>query len=173
MAGGCHKEANMADAGQQEKKKSKLKWIIVLLLLVVVLGAGGFAAWKFFLSAPEDPAGQQLPLDAGAAGEVSPKDARVVTLPTFLVNLADPLGRRYIKLTLDVEVVSPAAAAELESSQAKVRDAIILLLSSKSYVDLAPLENKILLKNEIVTRLNQILGGSKVVRVYFTELVIQ
>lgn len=163
----------MAEAGQQEKKKSKLKWIIALLLLVVVLGAGGFAAWKFFLSAPEEPAGQQLPLDTGSTGEVSPKDARVVTLPTFLVNLADPLGRRYIKLTLDVEVVSPEAAAELESSQAKVRDAIILLLSSKSYVDLAPLENKILLKNEIVTRLNQILGGSKVVRVYFTELVIQ
>jgi flagellar FliL protein len=89
------------------------------------------------------------------------------------VNLADPLGRRYIKLTLDVEVVNPEIAKELEAAQAKVRDAVILLLSSKSYADLAPLENKILLKNELVTRLNQILGGSKVVRVYFTELVIQ
>jgi flagellar FliL protein len=55
----------------------------------------------------------------------------------------------------------------------KVRDAINLLLSSKTYADLATMESKILLKNEIVERLNQILGGSKVTRVYFTEIVIQ
>ena len=90
-----------------------------------------------------------------------------------MVNLADPLGRRYIKLTVDVEVNSPEAAAELERSAPKVRDAVNMLLSSKSYADLAPSENKILLKSEIVERLNQILGGPKVARVYFVDMVIQ
>ncbi|UZP66230.1 flagellar basal body-associated FliL family protein [Desulfovibrio mangrovi] len=164
----------MADEDKEKKKGGAFKWIILLLLLLILLGGGGFIAWKYFLSKPAaDAEPQQVQMDQGAQGEVSPKDAQVVTLPTFLVNLADPLGRRYIKLTLDVEVVNPDVAAELEGAQAKVRDAVILLLSSKSYADLAPLENKILLKNELVTRLNQILGGSKVVRVYFTELVIQ
>lgn len=167
----------MAEEEKEKKKGGKLKLIIILLLVLVLLGVGGFVAWKFFLEkpAPEgDPQAQQMQLPQdGQTGEASPKDAQVVTLPTFLVNLADPLGRRYIKLTLDVEVINPMVAAELEGAQAKVRDAVILLLSSKSYADLAPLENKILLKNELVTRLNQILGGSKVVRVYFTELVIQ
>lgn len=165
----------MAD-DEKPKKGGKLKWIIILLVLLILLGVGGFFAWKFFFAKPaEDPAAgqQQVQMAEGGEGETSPKDAQVVTLPTFLVNLADPLGRRYIKLTLDVEVINPDVAAELEGAQAKVRDAVILLLSSKSYSDLAPLENKILLKNELVTRLNQILGGSKVIRVYFTELVIQ
>ncbi|MFV0348754.1 MAG: flagellar basal body-associated protein FliL [Halodesulfovibrio sp.] len=165
----------MAEEDKDKKKGGKLKWIILIVLLLVLLGGGGFVAWKFFFSKPaaEGDQPQQVQLDPAAQGEASPKDAQVVTLPTFLVNLADPLGRRYIKLTLDVEVVNPEVAKELEAAQAKVRDAVILLLSSKSYADLAPLENKILLKNELVTRLNQILGGSKVVRVYFTELVIQ
>ena len=74
----------------------------------------------------------------------------VVTLPTFLVNLADPLGRRYLKLTVEVEVLNGDVVEEVNMSEAKVRDAIILLLSSKSYTDLASLESKILLKNEIV-----------------------
>jgi flagellar FliL protein len=169
------KERPVAEEEKEKKKGGKLKWIILIVLLLALLGGGGFVAWKFFFSKPtgETDQPQQVQLDANAQGESSPKDAQVVTLPTFLVNLADPLGRRYIKLTLDVEVVNPEIAKELEGAQAKVRDAVILLLSSKSYADLAPLENKILLKNELVTRLNQILGGSKVVRVYFTELVIQ
>ena len=149
----------VTDEGK-EKKGGKLKWII-LVLLVALLAGGGFVAWKFFLNQPNPEAEAQQKQEALAQqqnADGTPKDAQVVNLPTFLVNLADPLGRSYIKLTLDVEVVSPEAAAELTSAQPKVRDAVILLLSSKSYADLAPLENKILLKNELVTRLNQILG---------------
>jgi len=162
----------MAEEEEGKKKKGGLlKWI-VLLLIVLLLGGGGFFAYmKFFAEQP--PAEEEVQTQQLEQEEASPEEAQVVTLPTFLVNLSDPLGRRYIKLQLDVEVVDADAAASLESKGARVRDAIILLLSSKSYADLAPLENKILLKNELVTRLNQIMGGSKVIRVYFTDLVIQ
>ena len=36
-----------------------------------------------------------------------------------------------------------------------------------------PTEGKVLLKAEVASRLNQILGGPYVVRVYFTEFVVQ
>lgn len=161
----------MAEEKEEKKKGGLLKWIILLLLVLILAGGGFFAYMTFFADKPaaeEEVQTQQLEQE-----ERSPEDAQVVTLPTFLVNLSDPLGRRYLKLQLDVEVVDGEAAAMLEKQAAKVRDAIILLLSSKTYADLAPLENKILLKNELVTRLNQIMGGSKVIRVYFTDLVIQ
>ena len=61
----------------------------------------------------------------------------------------------------------------LEANKAKVRDALLLLLSSKTSQDLATLEGKILLRKEIVDRLNQALGQAKVARVYFTDFVIQ
>lgn len=157
------------EEGKEPKKKSgKMKWIIMLLVLLLLGGGGYFAYTMYFQDGTETAEPQDAQIE-----EAEPTDAQVVTLPSFLVNLSDPLGRRYIKLTLDVEVADPEAAATLENASAKVRDAVILLLSSKTYADLASLESKLLLKNELVTRLNQVIGGSKVVRVYFTELVIQ
>jgi flagellar FliL protein len=158
----------VAEEKTQEKKGGKLKWIIMIVVLLLLAGGGAFAYFTFFAGS-SDPA----QTDQTTKAEEVPKDVQVVTLPTFLVNLSDPLGRRYLKMTLDVEVINPKVAEELNKSTARVQDAMILLLSSKSYADLAPLENKLLLKNEIVDRLNQILGGSKVRQVYFTEMVIQ
>ncbi len=167
----------MADeAGEESKKKGgMLKWIILILLLVIIGGGGFFAYQKFFAGAPEDAAetsqAEEAEVDPNAAP--LPGDGFTVTLPIFVVNLADPLGRRYLKLGIDVEVTTEEAVAELSKKEPMVKDTLILLLSSKTFQDLASMENKILLKKEIVDRLNQIMGGSKVLQVYFTDMVIQ
>ncbi|MEW5774786.1 MAG: flagellar basal body-associated FliL family protein [Thermodesulfobacteriota bacterium] len=170
---------NQLEAPKDEGKKKggKLKWIILLVILLGVLGGGGWFGYKyFFAKKAETTEGAPADADADAKKEEGKGDktkTEIVTLPTFVVNLADPLGRRYLKLTVDVEMTDQKAAEELRGAEPKVRDAIILLLSSKTFADLSSVESKILLKNEIVERLNQVVGGSKVLRVYFTELVIQ
>ena len=151
----------MADAPEQ--KKSKLKLLILGLVLLIVIAGGGVAAWKFL--AP--------PADAPTADAGSSRKLVSVAVPGFLVNLADPLGRRFIKLTIELEVSSSKIASEVENQMPRIRDAVNLLLSSKSYSDLASYESKILLRNEIMERANQALGGVKVMRVNFLELVIQ
>jgi len=153
---------------EKKPKKSKKAKLLILLLLILVL-AGGAAAYYFFYM-PHDSL-----LPESSEKSVAEKSERTfpVTLPTFMVNLADPLGRRYIKLTLEVEVNGEETVTSVNENMARIRDSIILLLSSKSYADLAPMENKLHLKNEIVERLNQILGGPKVARVYFSEIIIQ
>ncbi len=160
----------MAEDASKEapKKKGKLKWILVGVVLLLLLGGGYFAYIKFFAAPAEEGAEQSQ-----TAQPKGPRDAQTVTLPTFLVNLADPLGRRYLKLTMDVEVDGKQSADNLQKNMPKVRDALILLLSSKTYSDLASLESKQLLKMEIVNQLNLILETSGVLQVYFTELVIQ
>lgn len=167
----------MPDDDNKPKKKGKLKWVLLLLFLLI-FGGGGAGAWYYFFS--------DLPGSKNASGESAggaPKQQTAKTLSTsnlqtavldsFLVNLADPLGKRYIKVTFEVEIVDPAVAEELVRQKPKIRDSIITLLSSKTYADLAPAESKLELKNEIVSRLNQILGGPKITRVFFTEMVIQ
>lgn len=164
------------DSGDEPKKKGgMLKWIILILLLAALGGGGFFAYQKFFAGQPED-AVEEPQEEQAAEGEdpgTLPGDGFTITLPTFVVNLADPLGRRYLKLGIDVEVVSEEAVAELSKKEPMVKDTLILLLSSKTYQDLSTMESKILLKKEIVDRLNQIMGGSKVLQVYFTDMVIQ
>ena len=55
----------------------------------------------------------------------------------------------------------------------KVKDTLLLLLSSKSFEEISSMDRKIELKNQIVERLNQIVGKGKVRNVYFTEFVVQ
>lgn len=159
----------------EKKKGGKLKLIIIALVVLGVLGGGGFAAWKFYLqpkAAGETAENATVEGTDGHKAEVEP-GGQLVTLDSFVVNLSDPMGRRYLKTTLDVEVANAAAAAELTAAMPRVKDTLLLLLSSKSFADISSMDKKIELKNDIVSRLNQIIGKNKVRNVYFTEFVVQ
>jgi flagellar FliL protein len=158
---------------EAKKKGGKLKLIIILVVVLAVLGGGGFAAWKFFLQ-PKEAENATAENAEGHAPEAAAETAgQLVTLDSFVVNLSDPMGRRYLKTTLDVEVANAAAAAELTAAMPKVKDTLLLLLSSKSFAEISSMDKKIELKNDIVNRLNQIIGKNKVRNVYFTEFVVQ
>jgi len=182
-------------------KKSKKKLFLMIGIVVVllgVLGGGGFFGYKWWMAkkaaAGADNATEQKVEEgqgekkaaAGQGGEKKDEKGgekgaaagpegggELVSIPPLLVNLAEPQGRRYLKLALDIEVKDKAAADQLNKSMPKVKDSLLLLLSSKTYEDLGSLENKILLKKEIVERLTLVLGEQKVLRVYITEIVIQ
>lgn len=177
------------------KKGSKAKKIVIILaiLLIMLAAAGGGAYWWFFMRAPvaEDtaaPAGSPAPDSKQAAPDSSSGNAgsprierqsdlprssgKVLPLPEFVVNLSDPSGKRYLKLGMEVEV-NADVSREIAAQSAKIRDAVIILLAGKSFADVASPEGKILLKAEVAARLNQILGAQRVVRVYFTDFVVQ
>ncbi|MFU2210309.1 flagellar basal body-associated protein FliL [Solidesulfovibrio sp. C21] len=190
----------MADAPEEpegKKKSSFLKYIILVVLLLVLAGGGFFAYQYFFAHKPpvtaeqtkeqaqaeekkaEEPqataeekkaeGGHGEAKKGGHGGKEAPSN--LIALPSFVVNLADPNARRYLKIVLSVEMTGNPEL--LEANQAKIRDALLMLLSTKTSQDLSTLEGKILLRKEIVDRLNQAIGQAKVARVYFTDFVIQ
>ncbi len=195
MAKNADKAPAEGETLDEVPKKSKKKLLIIIILAVVllgVLGGGGFFGYKWWTQRKSAPAADNATehkadggnaTAAGGHGEGGKKDATgdaatpdsgvIVSIPPLLVNLADPQGRRYLKIALDVEMSGKPAADELNKNMPKVKDALLLLLSSKTYDDLSTLENKILLKKEIVERLTLVLGEQKVQRVYITEIVIQ
>lgn len=161
-----------------KSKKSLLKWLILLILLAV-LGAGGFFAYQHFFTgkgdlqdavAPGENAGSQ---EEGVAEDTKNSRSQMFSMPSFVVNLSDPLGRRYLKMSLEIEVRDETALEETEKAMPRIKDALLLLLSSKSYEDLSSMEDKIALKNEILSRLVQIVGSGTISNVYFTEFIIQ
>ncbi len=165
----------MADGDVTPKKKGKLKWVLLILFLLLLIGGGAGAWYYFFSDLPGSRQGAQIASDGAPQTVKTPAapNLQTTTLDTFLVNLADPLGKRYIKVTFEVEITGSEVSEELTKQKPKVRDSIIMLLSSKTYADLMPAEAKLELKNEVTSRLNQILGGPKVTRVFITEMVIQ
>lgn len=161
-------EKKAAGEEKETKKGGKLKLIIILLVLVALLAGGGFAAWMFLKpEAEEDAENSTKPVE-----EVVVRGP-MVNLEPFVVNLADPVGRRYLKTTMDVEVVDAAAATALSADMPRIKDSILLLLSSKTFADIDSLDKKLELKDEIVERMNLIVGPGKITNLYFTEFVIQ
>lgn len=187
----------------EKPKRSKLKIIFIILVLIFLMIGGALAFWWFQIRQPGDsllPGTPNMPTagspqagspDAGSspqAGQASqsaqpaqnqpvtdmPRPATsMATLPSVMVNLADAAGDRYLRVGMEVEVSTPDAVRELDAQAPKVRDAIIILLSGKTYAALSSAEGKMALKNEVAARLNQILGTPRVVRIYFTEFVVQ
>ena len=96
----------------------------------------------------------------------------MLPLPPITVNISDPSGRRYLKLGMEVEVNADVSAA-LQANSPRIRDAIIMLLAGKTFNDISSPDGKVLLKAEVAARLNQILGAQRVIRVYFTDFVVE
>lgn len=97
---------------------------------------------------------------------------QVLPLPSITVNLSDSGGRRYLKLGMEVEV-NADVSAEIKAQSARIRDAVIMLLAGKTFNDISTPDGKVLLKAEVAARLNQILGAQRVIRVYFTDFVVE
>lgn len=154
------------------KAKSKLKWVILVFLLLLIVG-GGAAAWIFFLQDMLSSMNSAAPAEEKTVAQPASSVGTLITLPQFTTNLADPLGQRFIRMSMEIEVADPRVGEELSRQNARVRDSILMLLSSKSYADIATMENKLILKGEIIDRLNAILGPGKIRQVFITDMVIQ
>jgi flagellar protein FliL len=145
----------------EEKKKSSLVKIIILVAILAALGGGGFFAYlKFFKHSadPKEPVAEQPVTQE---------------MGTYLVNLSDPGGKRYLKVTMQFELTGAKVSQELARRSVEVRDKIIMLLSSKEYEDIGNPTGKVTLKKELMAQLNKTLQDGQVKEIYFTEFLVQ
>ena len=148
---------------QEEKpKKSKLK-LIIIGVIVLLLGAGGFLGYSKYKKANEKE------------NEKEDQMSIIIPMKSFVVNLFDKkgIGKRYLKITTGVEVGKEEDKLKVENHITQLRDTVLILLSSQTMKDINTIEGKLELKNEILLRMNQILGEKTVRRIFFTEFVVQ
>jgi flagellar FliL protein len=144
------------------KPKGTLKKLILIgVAAIVLLGGAGFA---YLLFTDDEPADK---------GKAAHKERVTMSLEPFLVNLADKDVRRYLKVKVELEVDNEKASKQLEKSLPRIRDTLIMLLSSKTYQDISTSEGKLLLKQEIMKQLAAMPNGKKISGAYFTEFVAQ
>ncbi|MCX7823007.1 MAG: flagellar basal body-associated FliL family protein [Syntrophobacterales bacterium] len=154
---------------EQPKKSSKVKLIIILLVGLIALGGGGFFAYtKFFKKKQTEESG------AKPEPEKKPADKVILhSMETFIVNLADPGGKRYLKVTMQLELDNQKVLEEISKETPRIRDIILTILSSKEFDDISTLPGKNALKRELVTKLNASLRTGRVLNIYFTEFLVQ
>ncbi|MBX3156747.1 MAG: flagellar basal body-associated FliL family protein [Deltaproteobacteria bacterium] len=142
---------------------------IVLILLALNLGASGFATFKLATANPAAAANAEHAAPAPLTNEVV---GPVVALDPFVVNL-DETPSRYLKITLQLELIDKDAEAPLTKSKQLIRDSILSHLSGLKVADTLGAANKEKLRTEITERLEKILGPNKVRRAFFQEFVVQ
>ncbi len=105
-------------AGEEPSKGGALKWIIIAVVVTVVLG-GGAAVWFFVLGGEDE---KPKAAKSGEKGAEVPLAGPIISLKTFIVNLADPGGRRYLKVKLDLELTNREVEKELRARLPEVRE---------------------------------------------------
>jgi flagellar FliL protein len=149
--------------GAAEKGKGKMK-LIIIIAAVVILVAGGIGGYFFFAGGHK--------AEASAKTEVAGVPS-IYSLEPFIVNIYDGQDLRYLRVQVEMEVASEEVKVEMEARKAQFRDAILVLLTTKTMLDIRDQQGKNQLRQEIFTVSSNILPPGKLKRVYFTDFVVQ
>jgi flagellar FliL protein len=184
------------DGAAPKKKKSKLLLIIILVVLLGALGGGGYYAYLKFFAAPPAETAEAAPAEGEKkeekkdekkkeekkdekkkeeGGKKEEKGAKpVTTIQNIVTNLADPGGKRYVRLSVEFDFKDDHVAQEFgEKYQARIKDTILTLLWSKTSEEISSVDGMIALRTELQSRVNQIMGPGAVKQVFITDRVIQ
>ena len=164
-------EREEKDTQEEVAAKKPLLKFIILGAVVLVLGAGGYFAWDSFI---KEKIKEKQSIKASPK---SKKDDMKVIYPldSFIVNLMDKagLGKRYLKAKIVLEIDAQEDIKIVDKYKPRLRDTILLLLSSQLVNEINTIEGKLELKQALLYRINQVIGDGIVQGIYFTEFVVQ
>lgn len=98
---------------------------------------------------------------------------QVFVVSDLIVNPAGTNGTRFLLTTIGIEVATPEAKAELQKKEIQVRDALISILTSKGLDQLARVDQREIIRNEIVSRMGDLMASGRPKNVYFGKFIIQ
>ncbi|MDR1577240.1 MAG: flagellar basal body-associated FliL family protein [Deltaproteobacteria bacterium] len=112
----------------------------------------------------------------GAAAEgapAAPVGPITVELKPFTTNLNEPSGRRFLKVTIGMEVDNQEAVDELNKKMSDIQDSVLILLSSQSLEDIHNVDGKERLRGQILNRTNSYMTKNKVKKIKYSDFIIQ
>jgi flagellar FliL protein len=92
---------------------------------------------------------------------------------SFTVNLADSKGSHFAQVTVEIEVDNGFTKAEVDRLRPKIRDFIVVVLSSKTYEQVESVDGRDFLREEIRNKINGYLTRGQIKNVYFTQFIVQ
>jgi flagellar basal body-associated protein FliL len=150
-------EAKLDDANDPRVGRA---WSPILIIVVFALTAIGVWFWINH--------GSELAQAHGPNAAQS-----TLHLETFVLNLADPNQRSYLRVGIDLGLNQEAKHAQETVPIAEVRDTILTVLSDGKVDDLMTSAGKAKLKQDLLHALQERMPQLGAEEVYFTEFLIQ
>jgi flagellar FliL protein len=153
---------------------NKILVLLIGVLMVLMLGLGGglFMMWNK-LSDLNAQAAANAAEKAGVEGSLEHSMGPIFSLETFIVNLADQGGNRYLRVTMDLELENPEMETEITLRLPQVRDSILMILPTKRFEDISTVQGKTSLRDEMLETINGYMAQGKITNIYFKEFVVQ
>lgn len=163
---------------------SGLKPWLPVLANVVLMPVLAYLTTTFFLlpKAPAQGSGSTAAAHSSdghgsaSSGEGSPGARGKYTVPLsnkILVNVAGTMGTRYLLANLTLVGSQPNTRELVERNDAELRDMAAGVLAAKTITDLEKPGARNLIRTELISVFNHVLGDKVVTELYLTEFAIQ
>ena len=181
-------EEESTEEEQPKEKKSNMLMIIIIVVLILIILIG--ATVGILLMGGDDEAAVSSPPPTkertvskskrSSSSSSNYDDSRQLSdigilypLDTFTVNLKSDAGRRYLKVTMSLELEGEELSLELDAKSPVIRDRVIRILTSKTLEEISSKKGKQKVSTQIMDTLNAMISDGTIKGIYFTEFVIQ
>jgi len=113
---------------------------------------------------------EKKPVAPASGKEFIPQELGVLyPLEGFLVNISSDRGPRFLQMKVELELDAPALEDEIALKRPALRDAIIVLLTSRNYAELKDPKGMKRLRDDILRSVNGLLKSGQVKELYYTQ----
>ena len=157
------------ETSEEPRKKSVIFPILVVLICLATggaVGAKGLGSTVGSVLADRAANG-----GGGHGGEGEPAALHVVD--NLVVNPAGSGGGRFLLTSIALEAVSPEERAVLAARDVELRDAMILVLGSKTVMELHDISRRSSIAGELLEAVERVVGDHVVSRLFIPQFVIQ
>jgi flagellar FliL protein len=149
-----------------------------LVITVLLMPALAYAMTTFVLVPRIQHALGIAPAPTGASDSHAPKSSHTdkkesFMMPKLLVNVAGTQGSRYLLVSLSIVGGDSNFEARMEAAEPRLRDMACGALETKTIAELEKPGARNLIRSELISGFNKILGGAVVQEIYLTEFAIQ
>lgn len=180
-------EENKTEESEAKPEKSKNTLMIVIIAVLILIIIGGAVTAILLMGGDEEeavqksaPVKQERRSSSRSNRNADYEDSRQLSdigvlypLDTFTVNLKSDAGRRYLKVTMSLELEGEELSLELDNKSPVLRDKIIRILTSKTLEEISSKKGKQKVSQQIMDTLNDMISDGQIRGIYFTEFVIQ
>ncbi len=150
-------------------------WLPLIVTVVVMPGLA--YAMTMFVVVPKLQKSLGITPVAAVEAEAKAKGVNAkkesVTMNKLLVNVAGTMGARYLLVSISIVGSDAALKDKITEFEPQLRDMACGALAAKTLADLEKPGARNLIRTELITGFNNILGGTMVQDIYLTEFAIQ
>lgn len=170
-------EVEGLEEGLEDQEPKKPGKVVPILVAVICLAAGGAVGAKALGPTVGTVLAERAASGGGGGGHGGGhgggEESTLHVVDNLVVNPAESGGGRFLLTSIALQTHSPDDAAMLATRDVELRDAMLLVLGSKTVEELSDITLRPAIAEELVQAAERVVGPHVVARLFIPQFVIQ